>query len=453
VWQIVREETRAYTEEEIQEQAKKDPIEADRMRKTWYLIFNIYRMKNTGIESGNVVKLIEACGLELLEETGTHLLIRMPFVPDVMLAEENKKPAKERRNLEQPGEFVGALISQHEKEALLAEETAKRNGNILYQHPPTEILRNGYYFYAETDGANLRGLLAHDLVDPVHTITNNVFEIYGTLGIEATRNFLISELIEVISADGSIYIDPRHIILLVEFMTNQGIPLPVTYMGISRQQPGFITKTTFERATDEVLTAALYGDLERNRGASFGVMTGQRGKFGTGLVEVRPSAQLEREMKAYQERLAVQKEDIDGEDISDAIEDLDNADYGTQILAETDNEAIYQEMLTRRAPVKPAQSVKFMEGNPSAKTEIAANVKPPLVVSNILKEAAKNIPRIPIYPAPSTTIQEGVIGMNPALASMLQARANDTKQLKATQTSEEEVLPQIEENIFVEEQS
>jgi len=62
-------------------------------------------------------------------------------------------------------------------------------------------IQNVYYtndgdtgeWYVETDGSNFRKLLGHPIVDMSRLHSNNVWDIYQTLGIEAAKKFLILE--------------------------------------------------------------------------------------------------------------------------------------------------------------------------------------------------------------------------------------------------------------------
>lgn len=62
----------------------------------------------------------------------------------------------------------------------------------------------------ETDGTNLMAVLGVDFVDTSRTISNDIVEVFVSLGIEGVRGALLSELRNVISFDGS-YVNYRHL--------------------------------------------------------------------------------------------------------------------------------------------------------------------------------------------------------------------------------------------------
>ena len=59
-------------------------------------------------------------------------------------------------------------------------------------------------------GSNLMDILALDYIDTNKTITNNIVEVYKTLGIEAARECIYNEIADVIEFDGT-YINYHHI--------------------------------------------------------------------------------------------------------------------------------------------------------------------------------------------------------------------------------------------------
>jgi DNA-directed RNA polymerase beta' subunit len=142
-------------------------------------------------------------------------------------------------------------------------------------------------YYAETNGSNLLGLLSRPEVDGRYTTTNNVNEIFNLYGIEAVRNFLIKEYILNLLSEGNSPIDPRHIVMIAEFQTNQGRLNPATYTGIQRQPTGALTKATFERPMDIFLEEAAYGKRDLINTISASIMTGKKPEIGTGIVNLQ----------------------------------------------------------------------------------------------------------------------------------------------------------------------
>lgn len=144
--------------------------------------------------------------------------------------------------------------------------------------------KNGEWI-AETDGSNLCMLLSHDLIDPVRTVSNNMWEIYNTLGIEAARNFLIEEFSDVVSSDGT-YVNDCHIKLLVDIMTFNGSITSISRYGLKKENCGPLAKASFEESLENFTKAGLYGEIERLEGVSSSVMLGKFTKAGTGVCDI-----------------------------------------------------------------------------------------------------------------------------------------------------------------------
>ena len=70
----------------------------------------------------------------------------------------------------------------------------------------------------DTDGSNLLDILSLDYIDRRNTFSNNIVEMYNVLGIEAARQSIFNELVDVIEFD-STYINSHHLNLLCDRMT------------------------------------------------------------------------------------------------------------------------------------------------------------------------------------------------------------------------------------------
>ena len=73
----------------------------------------------------------------------------------------------------------------------------------------------------ETDGTNLLNLMNDPYIDHTRSYSNDVIEVYETLGIEAARSVLMDEILSVVDHAGE-YINNRHIELLCDVMTSRG---------------------------------------------------------------------------------------------------------------------------------------------------------------------------------------------------------------------------------------
>ena len=134
----------------------------------------------------------------------------------------------------------------------------------------------------ETQGSNFQKILSNPKVDIFNTVSNNMWDIYNILGIEAAREFLIDEFINIVSSDGS-YIDHRHVQLLVDIMVFSGNILSISRYGMKREQTGPLAKASFEECLDNFMKAGVFADVESTNGVSASIMCGKRSKIGSGM--------------------------------------------------------------------------------------------------------------------------------------------------------------------------
>jgi DNA-directed RNA polymerase beta' subunit len=132
----------------------------------------------------------------------------------------------------------------------------------------------------DTTGSNLLSVLALDYIDSTRTYSNNIREIFDVLGIEAARQIIYNELIEVMEF-ADVYINYHHVSLLCDRMTMLENMVPIFRSGIFSDDIGPIAKATYEVHTEVFLDAARHAEIDHMRGVSANVMCGQYGNYGT----------------------------------------------------------------------------------------------------------------------------------------------------------------------------
>jgi DNA-directed RNA polymerase III subunit RPC1 len=85
------------------------------------------------------------------------------------------------------------------------------------------------------EGAGLRDVMATYGVIGKHTKSNNIWEVYNTLGIEAARTTIMYEISSVMEGHG-MSVDHRHIMLLASQMTSRGEVLGITRHGLAKMR-------------------------------------------------------------------------------------------------------------------------------------------------------------------------------------------------------------------------
>jgi len=187
------------------------------------------------------------------------------------------------------------------------------NKVILRKIKDNVIESNGSYakqdiWVLDTIGSNLLDVLGLDYVDNTKTFSNDIVEIYNVLGIEAARQIIMNELMEVISFDGT-YINYHNYSVLVDRMTFTHKMISIFRHGINNDNIGPIAKASFEETPEMFLKAARHADLDTLRGISANIMCGQEGFFGTSAFQVVLDIEEMQKLDATSEYKPVNVED------------------------------------------------------------------------------------------------------------------------------------------------
>ncbi len=155
----------------------------------------------------------------------------------------------------------------------------------------TEDINGKKIYTVETEGCNLIDLSAADCIDWYNTTSNDVNEVHAALGLEAAVAILYNELHTTISFDGT-YVDPRHIMMIVNTMTRGGYIMPLSRHGINRMDTGPLLRCSFEETPDILCDAACFGECDNGRGVSQNIMTGKLPEIGTGAMHIKVASRL-----------------------------------------------------------------------------------------------------------------------------------------------------------------
>ena len=200
------------------------------------------------------------------------------------------------------------------------------NKVILRKVLDNMVEHNGVYkkqdiWVLDTIGTNLLDVLGLDFIDTKRTLSNDIVEIYNVLGIEAARQAIYNELVEVVEFDGT-YINYHNYSVLVDRMTATSKLISIFRHGINNDNIGPIAKASFEETPEMFLKAARHAELDTFRGVSANVMCGQEGFFGTSCFQVVLDIEEMQKLEATSEYKPV---DID-EEIEKAFGNIENPD-------------------------------------------------------------------------------------------------------------------------------
>lgn len=188
--------------------------------------------------------------------------------------------------------FVGEMVAQGALDADHEAVLCHRALNVLLDtvvisgHPNVTAASAG----EDEDGSAvvhaygnlLTDCAASAAVDWTRTTSNDVWEVYHALGVEAAACVLFEQIKSVVAFDGT-YVDDRHILLIVDSICRGGSIMPLNRHGINKAEHAApLMRCSFEETMDVLCEAAGYAQSENARGVSTCIMTGQLANMGTG---------------------------------------------------------------------------------------------------------------------------------------------------------------------------
>ncbi len=133
-----------------------------------------------------------------------------------------------------------------------------------------------------TAGSNLNEIMAQEFVDTTRTVSNDIFEVYDVLGIEASRQLIMDELMKVMENQG-LNVDVRHIMLVADTMCTNGNIKGITRYGVVSEKSSTLARASFETPIKHIIAAALTGERDQLTSVVENVMLNQPVPVGTGL--------------------------------------------------------------------------------------------------------------------------------------------------------------------------
>jgi DNA-directed RNA polymerase subunit A" len=140
-------------------------------------------------------------------------------------------------------------------------------------------------FIIQTFGSNLRDVAEIKTVDFARTRTNNFYEIESVLGVEAVREAILWEVMNILDQEG-MNVDERHISLISDIMTRDGRIKGITRHGITKEKESVLARAAFEIPLTHLIDAAVTGEKDNLVSIVENVMINQPVPIGTGLPEL-----------------------------------------------------------------------------------------------------------------------------------------------------------------------
>ncbi|KAJ4969995.1 hypothetical protein NE237_003094 [Protea cynaroides] len=123
-----------------------------------------------------------------------------------------------------------------------------------------------------------------DDLDISNIVSNDIYTVLKTYGVEAARQTIINEVKGVFGSYG-ISVNIRHLTLIADFMTRSGGYCPMSRYGIS-DSVSPLSKMTFETASKFIVEAAYHGETDNLEAPSARICLGLPVKMGTGSFDL-----------------------------------------------------------------------------------------------------------------------------------------------------------------------
>lgn len=137
-------------------------------------------------------------------------------------------------------------------------------------------------WFIRTVGCNYQQICLTPGVDTERTISNNVWDIYSNLGIEAAREALLQEFTSIMGS-----INSGHTQILIDRMTYDGIVRSISRYTLKRENSSVFGKASFEESLENFIQASVSGARDPCTGNSASIVCGKKSRAGTGFFNLK----------------------------------------------------------------------------------------------------------------------------------------------------------------------
>lgn len=126
--------------------------------------------------------------------------------------------------------------------------------------------------------------------------TNDIYKMGQVYGIECARSCLLIEIRKILDHYG-IYLNSRHLSILIDAMTQRGVLTPLTRHGLKKSECSALKRCTFEEVVTVLHEAALKEEVDPVEGVSPCILAGKVAKLGSNTVTVLKDHVMEKKWK------------------------------------------------------------------------------------------------------------------------------------------------------------
>ena len=135
-----------------------------------------------------------------------------------------------------------------------------------------------------------------EICDCESLYTNDIYKMQQTYGIECARSCLLIEIRKILDHYG-IYLNSRHLSILIDAMTQRGVLTPLTRHGLKKSKSSALKRCTFEEVVTVLHEAALNEEVDPVDGVSPCILAGKVAALGSNTVTVLKDHVMEKKWK------------------------------------------------------------------------------------------------------------------------------------------------------------
>jgi len=190
-------------------------------------------------------------------------------------------------------EFLETFVENFKLKGL---ESIKKISSIVQERyisfeNENQEMKNMQQHVIYTAGVNMIDIRYINGIDMNAVMCNDIATIYEIFGIEAARNALLKEFKATFGGAGS-FVNHQHLGILVDIMTNNGHMTSIDRHGLNRLETDPLARASFEKTVDQLVAAAVFGEVDHMKSVSSRIMAGLVIKGGTGLCNMLLDTEL-----------------------------------------------------------------------------------------------------------------------------------------------------------------
>jgi len=152
--------------------------------------------------------------------------------------------------------------------------------HIFYEKKRTE--EGEEEWFVRTVGSDYQKIMLFPGIDFERTVSNNIWDVYDMLGVEAARESLRQEFSSIMGS-----INSAHTSILIDRMTYSGEINSISRYTLKNENSSVLGKASFEESLENFLQASLAGSVDSASGNSASIVLGKKSRAGTGFMKLR----------------------------------------------------------------------------------------------------------------------------------------------------------------------